>query len=122
MNVVLLVLITFCFTMLVTVMGISFSELTSSSTTVRPVITFDKITYTWTDKVHMTILAPEYNLDNNKIDEIGNTAQNPINISAGNHTLDQYKLTETGLDTGVFTGEVTLTGFKHDADGDKENR
>ena len=101
----LLFLIAFCFTMLVTVIGVSFAEVSSPT---RPLITFDKITYTWTDKVYITILAPEYNLDGDTIDEIGNTAQNPINISTGNHTLDQYRLTETGPDTGVFTGVVTL--------------
>ena len=119
MNVLSIALIVSCFTMLVTVVDVSFAELPSISTTVRPMITFDKIAYTWTDKVYITILAPEYNLDSNKIDEIGNTVQNPIKIFTGNHTLDQYRLTETGLDTGVFVGEVTLTGFKHDADGDK---
>ena len=118
MNVVSLVLIVSCFTMLVTVMGVSFSEVSSSTT--RPMITFDKITYTWTDKVYITVLAPDYNLDSDTIDEIGNTVQNPVNISTGNHTLNQYKLTETGPDTGVFVGEVTLTGFKHDVDGYKD--
>ena len=115
MNVVSLVLIVSCFTMLVTVVGISFAEV--SSTTTRPMITFDKITYTWTDKVYMTILAPEYNLNSDTIDEIGNTVQNPIKISTGNHELDQYKLVETGPDTSIFTGYIILTGFEHDADG-----
>ena len=119
MNTALLVLTVSCFTMLVIVVDISFAEVLPSST-VEPMITFDKIVYIWTDNVHITILAPEYNLDNNKIDEIGNTIQNPINISTGNHTLDQYRLTETGPDTGVFTGKVTLTGFGYDADGDKK--
>ena len=81
-------------------------------------ITFDKITYTWTDKVYITILAPEYNLDSDTIDEIGNTVQNPIRIFTGNHTLDQYKLVETGPNTDVFAGYIILTGFEHDADGD----
>ena len=115
MNVVSLVLIVSCFTMLVTVMGISFAELSSSTT--KSMI--DKTVYTWTDRVYITILAPKYNLDDNKIDEIGNTVQNPIKIATKHHELDQYKLTETGPDTGVFTGYITLTGFEHDADGDK---
>ena len=33
--------------------------------------------------------------------------------------IDNYRLVETGTDTGIFTGEVILTGFSpHDADGD----
>ena len=118
MNIVSLVLIALCFTMLVTMMGVSFAELLLSSITTKP--TIDKIVYTWTDKVHITILAPKYNLDDEKIDEIGNTVQNPVKISTKHHELDQYKLVETGPDTSVFAGEVTLTGFKHDADGDKK--
>jgi hypothetical protein len=31
--------------------------------------------------------------------------------------VKQYKLVETSFDTGIFTGEVILTGFSHDADG-----
>jgi hypothetical protein len=32
--------------------------------------------------------------------------------------MKTYKLVETGTDTGIFTGEVILTGFNFDADGD----
>ena len=78
---------------------------------------FDKTTYTWTDKIFITIIAPDFNFDIHSIDEIGNDSFNPIKISTRGHTLDQYKLVETGPSTGIFTGEVILTGFCHDADG-----
>jgi len=78
---------------------------------------FDKVTYTWTDKIFITIVAPDFNFDTYSIDEIGNDSFNPIKISTRGHTLDQYKLVETGPSTGIFTGEVILTGFCHDADG-----
>ena len=78
---------------------------------------FDKTTYTWTDKIFITIIAPDFNFDTHSIDEIGNDSFNPIKISTRGHTLDQYKLVETGPSTGIFTGEVILTGFCHDADG-----
>ena len=42
-----------------------------------------------------------------------------MTVSTQGFTLDKYKMVETGVDTGVFTGEVTLTGFSHDADGNK---
>ncbi len=32
--------------------------------------------------------------------------------------LNPYRFAETGVNTGIFTAEVTLTGFPHDADGD----
>ena len=84
---------------------------------VDDMITLDKITYTWTDNVHVTIDSPEHNLDRNKVDEIGNTDQHPVKISTRGFDLDNYKLVETGPDTGIFTGTVTLEGFRHDADG-----
>lgn len=84
-------------------------------------IELDQKVYTWTDKVYITIVAPDHNYDSDLIDEIGNTDTDPIKISTRGHDLDQYKLVETGTDTGIFTGEVILTGFSpHDADGDGE--
>ena len=32
--------------------------------------------------------------------------------------MEPYRLTETDVNSGIFTGEVILTGFLHDADGD----
>ncbi|QLH07596.1 hypothetical protein [Nitrosopumilus ureiphilus] len=81
-------------------------------------VELDQKVYTWTDKVYITIVAPDHNFDSNLIDEIGNTNSDPIKISTRGFNLDTYKLVETGTDTGIFTGEVILTGFSHDADGD----
>ena len=81
-------------------------------------IVLDKNVYSWTEKVYITIVAPDHNFDDNKIDEIGNKSTNEVKISTRSNKLSQYKLVETGGDTGIFTGEVILTGFKHDADGD----
>ena len=78
---------------------------------------FDKATYTWTDKIFITIVAPDFDFDIHSIDEIGNDSFNPIKISTRGHTLNQYKLVETGPSTGIFTGEIILTGFCHDVDG-----
>ena len=80
---------------------------------------FDRAAYTWTDKIIITIVAPDFNFDTHSIDEIGNDSFNPVKISTRGHTLDQYKLVETGPSTGIFVGEVILTGFCHDADGNK---
>ena len=81
-------------------------------------VELDQKVYTWTDKVYITIVAPDHNFDDNKIDEIGVDADAEITISTRGDDIDQYKLVETGTDTGIFTGEVILTGFSgHDADG-----
>ena len=84
-------------------------------------IELDQKVYTWTDKVFITIVAPDHNFDSNLVDEIGNTEDDPIKVSTRGHKIDNYKLVETGTDTGIFTGEVILTGFAHDADGDSVN-
>ena len=82
-----------------------------------PIFT-DKSVYSWTDKVKITILAPSWNSDKFLIDSIGDDEYNPIKISTASKSLEPYRFTETGVNTGIFTGEVTLTGFSHDADGD----
>ena len=82
-----------------------------------PIFT-DKPVYSWTDKIKITILAPSWNTDRHLIDSIGDNEDHPIKISTGSNSLEPYRFTETGVNTGIFTAEVTLTGFLHDADGD----
>ena len=84
-------------------------------------IMLDKRMYAWTDKVYITIVAPGFNFNDDLVDVIGDTSQDPIKISTRGHHLDNYKLVETGPDTGIFRGAVTLTGFLHDVDGDGTN-
>jgi hypothetical protein len=80
-------------------------------------IELDQKVYTWTDKVYITIVAPDHNMDSGLVDEIGQ-AGDPVKVSTRGNSLTNYKLVESGADTGIFIGEVTLTGFAHDADGD----
>ena len=81
-------------------------------------VELDQKVYTWTDKVYITIVAPDHNFDGDLVDEIGDSDDDPIKVSTRGFDIDNYKLVETGTDTGIFTGEVILTGFTHDADGD----
>ncbi|HXW01963.1 MAG TPA: hypothetical protein VD828_01140 [Candidatus Nitrosotenuis sp.] len=78
----------------------------------------DKEVYTWTDKIRITIAAPSWNENRYGIDSIGDDADHPVKISTSSHSLEPYRLTETAPNSGIFTGEVVLTGFSHDADGD----
>jgi len=81
-------------------------------------VSLDQKVYTWTDKVYVTIVSPDHNFDSDSIDEIGD-AESEINVSTREDELELYKLVETGPDTGIFTGEIILTGYaSHDADGD----
>ncbi len=82
-------------------------------------VELDQKVYTWTDKVYITVVAPDHNFDSDLIDEIGENNADPVKVSTRGFDLDTYKLVETGTDTGIFTGEVILTGFLHDADGNK---
>jgi len=82
-----------------------------------PIFT-DKTVYTWTDKIKISIIAPSWNSDRYLIDSIGNTEDHPIKISTREHFLKPYRFTETDVNSGIFTAEVILTGFSHDADGD----
>jgi len=84
-------------------------------------IELDQKVYTWTDKVYITIVAPDHNFDSGLVDEIGNTSSDPIKVSTRGNELNTYKLVESGADTGIFIGEVTLTGMIHDSDGDGTN-
>ena len=83
-------------------------------------IELDREQYTWTDRVYITIIAPDHNLDSEQIERIGSDS-NPIKISTREADIERYTLEETGIDTGNFTGTVTLAGFAYDADGDGEN-
>ncbi len=83
-------------------------------------IELDQKVYTWTDKVYITIVAPDHNFDSALVDEIGDSNLDPIQVSTRSADIDNYKLVETGPDTGIFTGEVILIGFDHNADGDTE--
>ena len=82
-----------------------------------PIFT-DKPKYSWTDKIKVTILAPSWNTDRHLIDSIGDSNDHPIKISTREHSLEPYRFTETDVNSGIFTGEVILTGFPHDANGD----
>ncbi|MFB5620746.1 MAG: hypothetical protein ACE5RC_06420, partial [Nitrosopumilus sp.] len=82
-----------------------------------PIFT-DKAVYSWTDKVKITIIAPSWNSDRHLIDTIGDTDDHPIKITTSEHSLESYRFVETDVNSGVFTAEVILTGFNHDADGD----
>ena len=85
-------------------------------------IDLDQKVYSWTDKVYITIVAPDHNFDSSLIDEIGESDEDPLRVATKGYDLDNYRLVETGFDTGIFTGEVILTGFAHDATGKVDPR
>ena len=79
-------------------------------------VELDQNVYTWTDKVFITIVASDYNFDSNIVDEIGSEDKGEITVRTRGNDLEQYRLAETGPDTGVFTGELVLTGQNSEID------
>jgi len=81
------------------------------------IVELDKAIYDWTDRILITVTAPDHNRDSEKEESIGSTAL-PVKVSTRAETFPtgttSYTLRETGEDTGVFFGEYVLYGF---ADG-----
>lgn len=73
-------------------------------------VQLDQKVYTWTDRVYITVVAPDFNRDPNMLDVIGDEEIGKITISTNGHTLSPYKLVETETNTGIFTGYIILTG------------
>ena len=90
--------------------------LTIYSSNFGATIELDKKVYTWTDRVFVNITAPDHNTDTGLVEEIG--GDSTLTAQTRSDKLTNYKLVETGPDTGIFWGEITLNGFAHDADGD----
>ena len=84
-------------------------------------IFFNKPVYSWTEKVEITIVAPSWNTGKYLIDSIGGDPEYSVDVYTNNHRLSEYKLYETDPTSGIFTGEIILTGFLHDIDGDGKN-
>ena len=52
-------------------------------------VELDQKVYSWTDKVYVTVVAPDHNFDGDLIDEIGNTDLDPIKIATRGADLRQ---------------------------------
>ena len=66
-------------------------------------IEFDQKVYSWTDKVYITVVAPDFrNKDTILVD-----------VATNEDKLPNYKLNRTGSNTGIFTGEICLSGFPY---------
>ena len=78
------------------------------------IVELDKAIYDWTDRVIITVTAPDHNQDSEKEESIGTVAL-PVKVSTRAETFPDgatsYTLRETGEDTGVFYGEYVLYGF-----------
>ncbi|RDJ30992.1 MAG: hypothetical protein DWQ18_04665 [Crenarchaeota archaeon] len=71
----------------------------------------DQKVYSWGDKVRIALIAPELNRNPEKINSIGNSDNYKISVQTKLGKLN-YSLQENKKNSGIFFGEVTLTGFK----------
>ncbi len=85
-------------------------DLTIYTSNFGATVELDQKVYTWTDRVYITVVAPDMNFDPNLIDTIGTNSENTVSVSTRGNSIPQYELVETGVDTGIFTGYVILTG------------
>ncbi|MCV0365658.1 MAG: toll/interleukin-1 receptor domain-containing protein [Nitrosopumilus sp.] len=88
--------------------------LTAFASNFGAMIELDQKVYTWTDKVRIAVVAPSFIKDPNKIEKIGNDSDGTITIKTRTSRLEKYELIETGPGTGIFVGEVRLSGFQYD--------
>lgn len=86
------------------------AKLVAFSSNFGATIELDQKVYSPTDKIYLTIVAPDFNYNSEKVDTIGNKSECQLTISTTKGKLRNYKLSETGKDTGIFTGEIVLTG------------
>ena len=74
-------------------------------------LTLDKDVYSWRDRVTITVVAPDFNVDSLAVESIGNDDEVRIRSQLDSDTAT---LTETGPNTGIFQGTIDLGGFKYE--------
>ncbi|HWY34648.1 MAG TPA: PEFG-CTERM sorting domain-containing protein [Nitrosopumilaceae archaeon] len=85
-----------------------FTQNTIVSDNGSPILIY-RDSYSPTSVIHVVINAPDFNSNPYAIDTIGDDPENKIIISTRESSIP-YRLVETGMDTGVFAGYVTLSG------------
>ncbi|MGI9567551.1 MAG: hypothetical protein ACR2LL_11145 [Nitrosopumilus sp.] len=81
------------------------SGLFVGSSTAYAAISTDKGTYTWTDKVRIKVMTHGWSEE-----------ESFVEISTPGHELKSYHLSKAR--DKLYIGEIVLTGFLHDVDGD----
>jgi predicted secreted protein with PEFG-CTERM motif len=85
-----------------------FTQNTIVSSNGSPILIY-RDSYSPTSVVHIVINAPDFNSNPYAIDTIGDDPENKVIISTRESSIP-YRLVETGMNTGVFAGYVTLSG------------
>ena len=78
-------------------------------------VELDQLVYSCTGRVRITAVAPDLNLDPERRDTMGDDGECTLSVRTSLGELRGYRLIESGTDTGIFEGSITLTGFAGDA-------
>ena len=77
---------------------------------VKTSIELDQEVYSWTDKAYITAIVPSL-IDSETVGNTNSVKCRSVAISTSAGALERYKLAETEANTGIFAGEIRLTGF-----------
>ena len=86
-------------------------EFSSITPVFGPYIEFDQKEYSPTDDLQITIIDFWRNEDPNRVENLGSFNGKDVEISTKSGNALDYMFTETGKDTGIFLGEIQLTGI-----------
>ena len=85
------------------------------------IVEMDQKVYTCTDKVHITVVAPDL-VDSRPVGHVSGTKSCPVSVKTSIGRISGYRLLESEPGSGVFVGSVSLTGFAGLDDGMSADR
>ena len=67
-------------------------DLTIYTSNFGATVELDQKVYTWTDRVYITVVAPDHNFDPNLIDTIGTNNENTVCVSTRGNSISQLQI------------------------------
>lgn len=80
----------------------------------NPVAQSDKSVYDWNSDMILTVVDPDANKDSMMEEYVGDRQDSKLIISSSKGKLENYRLKETGKDTGIFQGILGIIGVSKD--------
>ena len=77
-------------------------------------LTLDKDVYSWRDRVTITVVAPDFNIDGLAVETIKKELVSARSQEGSLEGDEGISLTETGPNTGIFQSTIDLGGFRGD--------
>jgi len=80
----------------------------------NPVAQSDKSVYGWNSDMILTVVDPDANKDSMKEEYVGDRQDSKLIILSSKGRLENYRLKETGKNTGIFQGILGIIGVSKD--------